>query len=185
MGYIINLGSMFFLFLLVLNLAYIDCSLCQIWSVYMQYLRCCDPSNKRSFPVIQQAEVLLNFFGECMSLPLVPKYIPGCNIIQKALLAMCHNEVFIWRNFSVWRSVWYTGLIRDKSLYHFWQTYHQCFVVKVKDVSHLKNGSLWDARTVSTSKMTSWHGNTHCITGLLRGEFTAHRLIEKYIFSKE
>ena len=62
MGYIINKGSMFFLFSLVLNLAYIDYSLCQILSVYMQYLRCCDHSNKCLFLVIQQAEVLLNFF---------------------------------------------------------------------------------------------------------------------------
>ena len=62
MGYIINLGSMFFLFTLVLYLAYIDYSLCQIWSVYMQYLWCCDHCNKCLFLVIQQAEVLLNFF---------------------------------------------------------------------------------------------------------------------------
>ena len=62
MGYIINLGSMFFLLSLVLYLAYIDCSLCQIWSVYMLYLRCCDFSNKCLFLVNQQAEVLLNFF---------------------------------------------------------------------------------------------------------------------------
>ena len=62
MGYIINLGPMFFLFPLVLNLAYIDYSLCQIWSVYMQYLRCCDHSNECLFLVIQQAEVLLTFF---------------------------------------------------------------------------------------------------------------------------
>ena len=65
MGYIINLGSMFFLFSLVLNLAYIDYSLCQILSVYMQYLPCCDHFNKCLFPVNQQAEVLLNFFDEC------------------------------------------------------------------------------------------------------------------------
>ena len=62
MGYIINLGSLFFQFSLVLNLAYIDYSLCHIWSAYMQYLRCCDHSNKCLFLVIQQAEVLLNFF---------------------------------------------------------------------------------------------------------------------------
>ena len=62
MGYIINLGSLFFLFSLVLHLAYIDYSLCQIWSVYMRYLRCFDHSNKCTFLVIQQAEVLLNFF---------------------------------------------------------------------------------------------------------------------------
>ena len=61
MVYIINLGSMFFLFSLVLNLSYINYSLCHIWSVYMQYLRCCDHSNKCLFLVIQQAEVLLNF----------------------------------------------------------------------------------------------------------------------------
>ena len=66
MGYIINLGSIFFIFSLVLNLAYIDYSLCQTWSVYIQYLRCCDNSNKCLFLVIQQAEVLLNFFAECM-----------------------------------------------------------------------------------------------------------------------
>ena len=35
MDYMINLGSMFFLVSLVWNLAYIDYSLCQIWSVYM------------------------------------------------------------------------------------------------------------------------------------------------------
>ena len=64
MGYIIHLGSLSFLISLVLNLAYIDYSLCQIWSVYMQYLRCCDHSNKCLFLVIQQAEVLLNFFDE-------------------------------------------------------------------------------------------------------------------------
>ena len=61
MAYIINVGRLCFLFSLVLNLAYIDYSLCQIWNVYMQYLRCCDHSNKCLFLVIQQAEVLLNF----------------------------------------------------------------------------------------------------------------------------
>ena len=65
MDYILNLGSMFFLVSLVWNLAYIDYSLCQIWSVYMQYLQCCDHSKKCLFLVVQQAEVLLNFFGEC------------------------------------------------------------------------------------------------------------------------
>ena len=65
MGYVINLGSMFFLFSLVLNLEYIDYSLRQIWSVYMQYLRCCDHSNKCLFLIIQQAEVLLNYFWVC------------------------------------------------------------------------------------------------------------------------
>ena len=65
MGYIMNLGSMFFLFSLVLNLAYIDYSMCQIWSVYIQYLGCCDHYNECLFLVIQQADVLLNFFGEC------------------------------------------------------------------------------------------------------------------------
>ena len=65
MGHIINLGSIFFLFALVWNLAYFDYSLCPVWSVYMQYLRCCDHSNKWLFLIIQQAEVLLNFFGEC------------------------------------------------------------------------------------------------------------------------
>ena len=62
MGYIINLGSLFFLFSLVLNVVYIDYSLCQIWSVYMQYLRYFDHSNKCLFLVILQAELLLNFF---------------------------------------------------------------------------------------------------------------------------
>ena len=62
MCYIVNLGSMFFLLSLVLNLAYINYSLCHMWSVYMQYLRCCDHSNKCLFLVIQQAEMLLNFF---------------------------------------------------------------------------------------------------------------------------
>ena len=61
MGYIINLGSMIFLFSLVLNLSYIDYFLCQIWSKYMQYLQCCDHYNKCLFLVTQQAEVL-NFF---------------------------------------------------------------------------------------------------------------------------
>ena len=65
MGFMINLDSLFFPFSLVLNLAYIDYSLCQIWSVCMQYLRCFDHSNKCLFPVIQQAEMLLNFFGGC------------------------------------------------------------------------------------------------------------------------
>ena len=69
MGYIINLGSLFFRFALVFNLAYIDYWLCQIWSVYVQYLRCFDHSNKCLFLVIQQAEVLLNFFGECIHVP--------------------------------------------------------------------------------------------------------------------
>ena len=45
-------------------LRYIEYSLCQIWVVYMQFLRCC--SNKRLFLVIYLAQVLLNFFGECM-----------------------------------------------------------------------------------------------------------------------
>ena len=62
MDYITNLGSIFFLLSLVLNLAYIDYSLCQIWGVYMQYLLCCDYFNKWLCSVIQQAEVLLNFF---------------------------------------------------------------------------------------------------------------------------
>ena len=62
MGYITNVGSTFFLFSLIVNLAYIYYSLCQIWSVYMQHLRCCDCSNKLLFFVFQQAEMLLNFF---------------------------------------------------------------------------------------------------------------------------
>ena len=62
MGFIIRLGPIFFLFALVSNLAYIEYRLCQIWSIYMQYLRCYDHSNKCLFLVIQQAEVLLNFF---------------------------------------------------------------------------------------------------------------------------
>ena len=66
MGYIINLGSMFFLLPLVLYLACIDYSLWQIWSIYMQYLRCCDHSNKCLFLVNPQAVVLLNSFGECI-----------------------------------------------------------------------------------------------------------------------
>ena len=60
--YIKNLGSMFFLISLVWNLAYIDYSLCQIWSVYMQYLQCCDHSKKCLFLVVRRAEVLRNFF---------------------------------------------------------------------------------------------------------------------------
>ena len=66
MGYIINLGSMSFIFSLVSNLAYIDYSLWQIWSVYMQYIRRHYHSNNCLFLVIQQAEVLLNFFGGCI-----------------------------------------------------------------------------------------------------------------------
>ena len=62
MVYMINLGSMFFIHSLVLNLAYINHSLWQIWSVYMQHSRCCDHSNECLFLVIQQAEVLLNIF---------------------------------------------------------------------------------------------------------------------------
>ena len=62
MDYIIKLGSIFFLFVLVSNLAYIEYLLCQIWSIYMQYLRCYDHCNKCLFPVIQLAEVLLNFW---------------------------------------------------------------------------------------------------------------------------
>ena len=68
MGYIINLGSMFFLLSVVVDLVYIDYSVCQIWSVYMQYMRRCDLSNNCLFLVIQQAEVLLNFLGECISI---------------------------------------------------------------------------------------------------------------------
>ena len=65
----INLGFMFFLFPVVLNLAYIDYSLCQIWSVYMQYLQCCDHSKKCLFLIIQRIEVLLAlYFGECIKL---------------------------------------------------------------------------------------------------------------------
>ena len=61
MGYIIKLGSIFFLFSLALNLVYIDSSLCQIWRACMQYLWCCGHSNKCLFLVIQQTKVLLNF----------------------------------------------------------------------------------------------------------------------------
>ena len=50
MDYIMNLGAMFFLVSLVWNLAYIDYSLCQIWSVYMQYLQCCDHFKKMIVP---------------------------------------------------------------------------------------------------------------------------------------
>ena len=62
MGNIINSGSMFWPFSLVLHLEYIDYSLCQTWSVYIQYLRCCDHSNKWLFLFIQQADVLPNCF---------------------------------------------------------------------------------------------------------------------------
>ena len=62
MDYIMNLGAMFFLVSLVWNLAYIDYSLCHIWSVYMQYLQCCDHFKKWFFLVVQKAEVSLNFF---------------------------------------------------------------------------------------------------------------------------
>ena len=44
-GCIINLSPMFFILSLVLNLSYIEYTLCQMWSVYMQYLRCYAPSN--------------------------------------------------------------------------------------------------------------------------------------------
>ena len=76
MDYIINLGSMFFLVSLVWHLAYIDYSLCQIWSVCVQYLQCCDHSKKCLFLVVQQAEVLLNFFGECSGISYQPLWIP-------------------------------------------------------------------------------------------------------------
>ena len=66
MSCIISLGSVLFLLLLVLNLAYNEYSLYQIWSVYMHYSRCYDHCNKCLLLVIQQTEVLLNFFGECM-----------------------------------------------------------------------------------------------------------------------
>ena len=62
MDCIINLGSMSFLIALVWNLAYIDYSLCHIWSVYVQYLQCCGHSKRCLFLVVQQAEVFLNFF---------------------------------------------------------------------------------------------------------------------------
>ena len=55
---------------LVLNLSYIDYLLCQIWSICMQYLRCCDHSNNSLFLVTQQVKVLLNFFGEWMIIRL-------------------------------------------------------------------------------------------------------------------
>ena len=61
-AHMINLNSMFFLFSLVWIFAYIDDTLCQIWCIYMQYFWRCDHSNKCLFLVIQQAEVLLNFF---------------------------------------------------------------------------------------------------------------------------
>ena len=77
MGYITNWGFMFFLFSLVLNLVYIGYSLCQ--SVYMQYLRCCDHSNKCFFLVIQQAQVLLNIFGECMYKSELALFLFGCS----------------------------------------------------------------------------------------------------------
>ena len=59
-------GLYVFLFSLFFYLPYIDYSLCQIWSVYMQYMRRCDHSNNCLFLIIQQAEVLLNIFGECI-----------------------------------------------------------------------------------------------------------------------
>ena len=62
MGCIINSGPVFFLFSLVLDLAYIEYSVYQIWSGYMQYSRCYNNSNKCLFLVFQQTEVLLNFF---------------------------------------------------------------------------------------------------------------------------
>ena len=54
MGYIIKVGFYIFPIFIGLNLAYIDYSLCQIWSVYMQYLRFYDNSDKCLFLIIQQ-----------------------------------------------------------------------------------------------------------------------------------
>ena len=61
MGYNDKFGPYISLLSLVLTFAYVEYSLCQIWSGYMQYLRFCDHSNKCLFLVIQLAEVLLNF----------------------------------------------------------------------------------------------------------------------------
>ena len=57
MGYITNRGFIFFYFHCFFYLAYMDYSLCQMWSVYIQYLWCSDHSNKCLFLVIQYAEV--------------------------------------------------------------------------------------------------------------------------------
>ena len=75
MGCIINLGPVFFLFSLVLDLAYIEYSVYQIWSGYMQYSRYYNNSNKCLFLVFQQTEVLLNFFGECMCLIYITDFV--------------------------------------------------------------------------------------------------------------
>ena len=72
MDYIINLGSMFFLVSLVWNLAYIGYSLCQIWSVYMQYLQYCDYSKKTLVPRCSTGwSAAKLFFGECSASFLV------------------------------------------------------------------------------------------------------------------
>ena len=93
MGYMMNLGSLFFLFSLGLNLTYIDYSLCRIWNVYMQYLRCCDHSNKCLFLVIQQAEVLLNFFGDCILILMCRRSISHspvrCNFVTQHSTMEC------------------------------------------------------------------------------------------------
>ena len=57
-----EIGFYIFPICIDVHLAYFEYSLCQIWSVYMQYLRCYDHSNGCLFLVIHQAEVLLNFF---------------------------------------------------------------------------------------------------------------------------
>ena len=73
MHYIINLGSMFFLVSLIWNLAYIDYSLCHIiWSVYMQYLQCCDHSKKMLVPRCSTDWSVANLF-------LVSVYINNLN----------------------------------------------------------------------------------------------------------
>ena len=63
-----KLGFYVFLFSLVLDLAYIDYLLCQIWSVYMHYSRCCDHSNYCLFPVIQPAKLFL--LSVCLQLSI-------------------------------------------------------------------------------------------------------------------
>ena len=70
---------LYFLLSLVLNLAYIEYSLFQIWSVYMQYLRCCDHSNKCLFFVRQQAQVLLNFLVSVYGTAVLCLSIPDMN----------------------------------------------------------------------------------------------------------
>ena len=93
-------GFIFFLFSFVLNLVCIGYSLCQIWSVYMQYLRWCDHSNKCLLLVIQQAEVLLNFFGGCISILRGRVGISVKSYFRDVIFSLCCNfkelDIIAW-----------------------------------------------------------------------------------------